>query len=265
MGTIVSPADQAPGALKPHGELFTVPTPDQDFIPCPELFSEIIKRQWDQPGALSAPSGHDKKLYCADPVLDGLLSLPSVDPPVVSLTSSTVVSNDIVEVLKTEDRRAEVTFRKTHQAAAWAIKAATSASFFNCATSIWLHQLQERPPPEDNRLKQDINKLVVATEYSADTSLDVARFVARALASIVTSHRLLWLRPWKADLKSKWKLASAPYKGSTLFGAALDPILVERRIRETYCRFLIGGRTTDSHHTLSGSPFAGIWTQWVLL
>lgn len=124
----------------------------------------------------------------------------------------------------------EVSFRKTHQVAAWPIKAATSGSFFNRTSLIWLRQLQERLPPDDTRLYHNINKLVAATEYSADTSLDAAKFASHALASLaVTSRRLLWLRQWKADLKSKWKLASAPYKGSALFGEVLDPMLIETK------------------------------------
>lgn len=109
MGRIVNPVYQGSGSSQPHGELFAVPAPDQDFIPCPELFKDVIKKQWEAPGVLSAPSGHDKRLYCADPVLEGLLNLPTVDPPVVSLSSSTVLSSDAVEVLKSDERRAEVT------------------------------------------------------------------------------------------------------------------------------------------------------------
>lgn len=82
-------------------------------------------------------------------------------------------------------------------------------------------------PPDDTQLYQDINKLVAATEYSADAFLDVAKFASRALVSAVTSRRLLWLRHWRADMKAKWKLASAPYKGSALFGDALESILIE--------------------------------------
>ncbi|XP_060547808.1 uncharacterized protein LOC132711896 [Pantherophis guttatus] len=227
MGTIVNPNLQGSSDTQPHGELFAVPAPDHDYIPCPDLFKEVIKRQWESPGVLSAPSGHDKKLYCADPALEALLNLPSVDPPVVSLSSSAVLSSDAVEVLKADERKTEVSFRKMHQAAAWAVKAATSASFFNRATLIWLRQLQERLPPGDTRIAQDFNKLVAATEYSADASLDAARFAARAMASSISSRRLLWLKPWKADSKSKWRLASAPYHGSSLFGEALDPILIE--------------------------------------
>lgn len=121
----------------------------------------------------------------------------------------------------------ELTFRKTHQAAARAVKAATSTSFFTTASLLWLRQLQERLPPDDIRLHQDVNKLVAAVEYSADASLNAAKFASRALASAVTSRRMFWLRNWRADARTKWKLASAPYKATKLFGAALDPILVE--------------------------------------
>lgn len=76
---------------------------------------------------------------------------------------------------------------------------------------------------------------MAATEYSTDASLDAAKFASCALASTVTSCHLLWLRHWRVDMKSKWKLAytfkgcicKAPYKGSSLFGEALEQILVE--------------------------------------
>lgn len=64
-----------------------------------------------------------------------------------------------------------------------------------------------------------------------DTSLDAAKVASHTLASTVISHRLFWLRQWWADLKAKWKLASAPYKALNLFGAALDPILVEGKYK----------------------------------
>lgn len=76
-------------------------------------------------------------------------------------------------------------------------------------------------------MHQDINKIVATTEYSADASLTRAKFVSQSLASTITSRRLIWLRGWKADVKAKWKLASAPYQTRNLFGAALEPVLVE--------------------------------------
>lgn len=102
------------GASHPHDELFTVPKTEQEFIPCPQLFMEVVQRPWVQPSSLLAPNGHDKKLYCSAPNFQGLLHLPSVDAPVASLTSSTVLSNEVADGLRTEDRKAELAFRKTH-------------------------------------------------------------------------------------------------------------------------------------------------------
>lgn len=42
--------------------------------------------------------------------------------------------------------------------------------------------------------------MVAATEYSVDTSLNAAKFAAQAMASTVTSRRLLWLRPFGRTL-----------------------------------------------------------------
>lgn len=110
-----------------------IPKPDQDFVPCPDLFSQVIQRPWECPGSLSGPTSHDKQMYCSAPELDAMLQLPAVDDPVATLTSSSVLTGDVGEGLRIEDKRAEMSFRKTHQAAAWAIRAATSASFFNRA------------------------------------------------------------------------------------------------------------------------------------
>lgn len=197
----------------------------------------MVQCPWGVPSSLAAPNGLDKKLYCSAPNLQELLQLPSVDAPVAHLTSSSVLTNDIADCLQMEDRKAELVLCINHQAAAWAIKAATSASFFNRASLIWLRQLQDHLPPEDKRLHQDINKLMAATEYSANTSLDATKFTSRALTSAVTSGHLLWLYHWRADIKSEWKLASAPFKGSNIFGAALDPILEEDKDKRADCQY----------------------------
>lgn len=86
-----------------HDPLFQVSKPDRDVIPCPPLFSEVIQSGWAQPRSLSAPSALDKKLYCSAPELKDILALPSVDAPVAALTSSSVITTDIVDGLKAED------------------------------------------------------------------------------------------------------------------------------------------------------------------
>lgn len=40
-----------------HDELFTIPKVEQEFIPCLQLFTEVVQRPWNQPGSLVAPNG----------------------------------------------------------------------------------------------------------------------------------------------------------------------------------------------------------------
>lgn len=69
---------------------------------------------------------------------EDLLKLPAIDVPMTSLTSPSILPSDAAEDLQTEDRWAKISTRKTHQAAAWAIKSATAASFFARTLLIWL-------------------------------------------------------------------------------------------------------------------------------
>lgn len=71
----VSPKQQGDPNL--HEALFAVPKADQEFIPCPQLFTEIVQSPWSQPGSLAAPNGLDKKMFCSAPNLQDLLALPS--------------------------------------------------------------------------------------------------------------------------------------------------------------------------------------------
>ncbi|XP_013907846.1 PREDICTED: ribosomal RNA processing protein 36 homolog isoform X1 [Thamnophis sirtalis] len=213
--------------------MFTGPPADLHCIPSPPLFRDTIQDQWSEPGSVTSPSGSDWRLYNVAPELEKLLQWPKIDDPVAALTSPSIVpASDYMESLNLEDKKAEASFRKTHLACAWAIRAATAASFFNRASLIWLRQILDRIPPEDSRLRWDINKLVTATEYSADATLDAAKFASRALASNVTSRRIACLRHWEADMLSKWHLASAPFKGGNLFGDALDPVLIENKYKK---------------------------------
>lgn len=223
----------------------------------------MIQIPWSQPGSLTIPSSQDRKLYCTAPNLEDLLALTSVDQPVAALSSALLISTDSLDGLKAEDRRAELAFHKSHQAVAWAIKTATATSFFYRASLIWLKQLQEQLPPEETRLHQDINKIIAATEYSADASLNSVKFASQALASTVTSKRLFWLHHWKADLK--WNLAAALYKVRNLFGEALDPVLIEDRIKERCSRLRTIVWIAYNPEFQPAALSARVQTQWVLV
>lgn len=94
-GVTGSSLDKPAQSSKPHEALFQVTKPDPDVIPCPPLFKEVVQNAYGQPGSLTAPSGLDKKLNASASELDEILSLPTVDAPVASLSLSSLVSKDV--------------------------------------------------------------------------------------------------------------------------------------------------------------------------
>ncbi|XP_013923000.1 PREDICTED: uncharacterized protein LOC106549784, partial [Thamnophis sirtalis] len=151
--------------------------------PSPPAVLDVIQHQWAQPGSMANPSEVDK-LYTMESSLEDLLKLPQVDDPIVALTSNSVFPADLLEGLKAEDKRA------------------SSSSYFSRAALFWLRKLLSSLLAGDTRARQDVNKIIAAVEYSANASLNATKFSSRALASNVTSHCLLWLRHWKADMKA---------------------------------------------------------------
>lgn len=57
MGVAEAPAEPPLGLQDPSERLFSEPAAEQDVIPSPKLFIDVIQRQWNQPGSLSAPVG----------------------------------------------------------------------------------------------------------------------------------------------------------------------------------------------------------------
>ncbi|XP_034262888.1 uncharacterized protein LOC117658879 [Pantherophis guttatus] len=222
-----SVSDPASGLSDPNSLVFSEPTTDNEEIPSPKLFLDAVQRQWAQPGAYPGPNVTDKRFYNVAPTLAAALEIPTIDEPVAALACVNMITNDPDEGLNPEDRKAEISLRKAYHAAAWGVKSATAASFFNRTSVLWLKELQARIPATDVQAHKDLNNLIMAAEYSADATLNSAKFASRAIASSVTARRLLWLRYWQASMKFKWKLASAPFKGENLFGEALEPVLIE--------------------------------------
>ncbi|XP_070610345.1 lamina-associated polypeptide 2, isoforms alpha/zeta-like [Erythrolamprus reginae] len=221
-----APTDAGDG-LRTSASLCKEQPKESENVPAMEIFLENIKRTWQHPAAAQGPSMMERRFYTFDEEMENLLQFPPVDKPVATLVSNAVVPSETADSLKPDERRAETLLKKAHQMAAWALRAASTASIFNRASIMWLQEVQSRMGPEDSRLKQDLNKLLAAAEFSADATLHAAKFSARGMASTVSSRRLLWLRHWQADAKSKWRLSSAPFQGTKLFGEVLESVLVE--------------------------------------
>ncbi|XP_058045915.1 lamina-associated polypeptide 2-like [Ahaetulla prasina] len=208
--------------------VFSEPAHVVDTIPAPGLFIEVVKRQWSAPSSSTIPTSADKRFFNVDPDLSSVLQTPTVDVPVAALSASSSISGQPEEGLRPEDRRTEQVLQRAHQGSAWAIRSASSA-FFNRPTLLWLRQLQEKLPAGDTRIHQDLNKIIAAVQFSADATLHSMCFASKSMASALTARRLLWLRQRQANVRHKWRLASAPFAGEFLFGAALEPLLIETK------------------------------------
>ncbi|XP_013925897.1 PREDICTED: uncharacterized protein LOC106552206 [Thamnophis sirtalis] len=191
---------------------------------------EVVTNQWARLSNFSNPGSNDHRFYNVEQAFAQAIQLPPIDTPVATLVSSSpVVSGDAADKLKSEDKWAELTLWKNFNATAWAIKSTSAASYFNRTMVMWLRQLQDRIPIQDDRIHQDLTKIIAASQFSADATLDTIKFASSALATSVTSRCLLWLRNWQMDNKAKWNLETALFKGPNHFGEALDPILVENK------------------------------------
>lgn len=173
----------------------------------------------------------DKKFYNMAPN-HTKLQTPEVDELVVALASSSATVTKAEDVLRLKERKLELALHKVHQTAAWAIKTATAASFFLTRVSLlWLKQMQDRVLVSDLRTQQDFNKVVATAEFTADATLKSTMFGAGAIAGLVTARCMPWLKHCQTDTNRKWRLASAPFRRTKLFGASLDPVLVESRVK----------------------------------
>lgn len=130
LGSALVP-EPAPSTRDSGCTLFSEPTVEQEVIPSPKLFLDVVQRQWAQPGSLPPSTGTERKLYDVAADLSQVLQKPEIDGLVAALHSAALIPTDAMDCLKTEDRKVELSFRKAHQAAAWVVKAALSTSFFN--------------------------------------------------------------------------------------------------------------------------------------
>lgn len=183
------------------GSLFSKPKAEAKVVLAPQLFSDVVRRQWAIPGAGANPSSLDRRYFNLPLDLDQALQVPAVDGPIVSLVTSSVMTDVPEEAFQPEDRHTEQALKKVHQSAVWAVKASPVASFFNRASLLWLRQLQDKVLVADVCLHQDLNKLSAPLEFSVDATLGTVRFASKAIASFVASRRLLWLRQWQVDAK----------------------------------------------------------------
>lgn len=256
LGSTSSQPSSSQTDTTPAVPLFEEPVIETEEIPGPSLFREVLRKQWAAPASGPNPNQLDRRLYNLAPELASLLQIPVVDPPVAALTSPANLAGAPEDNLRPEEKRLEQSLVKSHMASAWAARSALASSFFNRAAILWLRQLQDRLPVSDTRSQQDLSKILAALEFSADATLNSSRFAAKSIGSSVTARRLLWLRNWQADAKSKWRLATSAFEGPSLFGAPLEPLLIETKDK----RRILPSVSRRSEHRSSNAPFRSFRT-----
>lgn len=110
----------------------------------PPLFLDVLKKQWASPGSASVPSSTDRNFFNVAPDLASLLQIPTVDAPVTTLLPNAAVPGVPDEGLCPEEQRSDLVLQRAHQGAAWAIQSASTASFFNRMTLLWLDYQREQ-------------------------------------------------------------------------------------------------------------------------
>lgn len=82
--------------------------------------------------------------------------------------------------------------RKAFAASAAALRASLAGSLFNRAAVLWIQQMLKNYelPPEG---KSDMQKLLAATSFVADASVDATQQSARATAAAMEVRRSIWL------------------------------------------------------------------------
>lgn len=80
----------------------TQPVAQNEEGPSPQLFRDVVRKQWTQPGPYPNPKGNDRRFYNVATDFAEELQLPTVDRPITALTSSNLVSQDTADTLKSE-------------------------------------------------------------------------------------------------------------------------------------------------------------------
>uniref|UniRef100_A0ACB8FVY1 Uncharacterized protein n=1 Tax=Sphaerodactylus townsendi TaxID=933632 RepID=A0ACB8FVY1_9SAUR len=213
---------------KGDGEFFPSNPNAKKVFPFPEYFETQVINQWEKPAANKRCPNFLRKLYDLPVYANNILQVPIIDGPVAALQSSGLVSKDGRGQIKDfQDRRSEQFCKRTHEAAAMAIRASATASIVSRASIVWARKVLELLPPTETKAIEGVNRMLKAASFAADATLDSVTFSARSMASAVATRRLLWLRAWQTDWRSKSMVSECAFQGEKLFGEDLKEFLVD--------------------------------------
>ncbi|ETE73867.1 hypothetical protein L345_00290, partial [Ophiophagus hannah] len=177
-------APEPQGEPSRHGDsLFSKPVVSTEVLPSPHLFLDLVKEQCAPPAAGPRPLTGNFTMWVLPwlmlwlcPLLM-LLSLPPspLAPPPSQRTFSRLTIN-------VPNRPLNAAIKQQRGLSRLRLMRRFSPGLH------WMHQLQDRIPASDFRSHQDLNKIIAAAEFTADTTLNSAKFASRTMASVAATR-----------------------------------------------------------------------------
>lgn len=210
--------------------LFPQGPPKPNTFPMPIAFQRVLDTEWATPASTKHASKFINKFYSFPEKTMETLRQPIIDQPIAALSSAAIIPAQGEGGPKDPlDKRVESALRRNFEASSQTFRASAANSIMARAAYLWAEELASSDPSLSRTAKSTLKKIALASAFAADASFDSVQLSARAMAASVTARRNIWLRHWDVDAGSQSRLVGVPFKGSKLFGEALDPILIENR------------------------------------
>lgn len=191
--------DQPPTSKK-HNKLFPQGPQKPETVPFPTEFEHKAKI-WS-------------KLYSLSESTSPSLIVPTVDPPVVALSSAVVILSEGEEGPKdATDKRMEFFLKRSFEASAMALKAASANSIMARAAYVWANKVAASSKLP-KRFRSQLKKISLAAAFASDSLYDALQLSARALATNAVARRHLWTWRWEGNSASLTQVVNIPFKGA---------------------------------------------------
>lgn len=191
-----------------------------------DTLQKVMRTEWKFPEKAPFFSGWFKAMF---PLTEEAWStVPKVDIAVSKLSRRTVLPcEDGGNIAEPMDRRAESTLRRSYATASAQCSVGVASWEVSTCLRSWLEKI--RQDVDDGVPRDDIlasfKNVSLAADFLSDAAYQQVKFASRAMALSTAGRRALWLKPWKADVTSKFNLCSLPFEPGRLFGSELDRLM----------------------------------------
>lgn len=203
------------------------PTKPQ-VVPFPDALERVFATEWEHFNHSKQNGRLMDKLYTFPESVMTKLKVPSVDAPVVVVSSATILPSEGESGPKDAcDRQVENSLKHSFESSSQSFRVAVTSSIFSRATYIWAQELAVEDKPLSWKARCTLKKIALASAAAADCTYDTLQLSSRSMTMGVLARRHIWLHQWEVDASSASRILNLPFKGEKLFGEALKRLLVE--------------------------------------